>query len=93
MEETADNDIYQLTNYIKYKLLNPIVAEKLPDKILNQINILKQFPYLGKIYNLSNPNIRFLIHNKYLIFYEIQEKEKLIIIKTILHSKQNRELF
>ena len=89
-DKLAIYNFNQIKNYVEYKLLNPIAANRIVNGLRKQIYNIKLFPYIGKIYYPNNPNIRFLIHNKYLIFYEIQEKEKLIIIKTILHSKQNR---
>ena len=88
----ADYNILQINYYIKYKLQNPIAAKNITQSLKNRIRILKQFPYLGKRYSKENPNIIIFIHKKYLIFYEIQEKEKLIIIKTIIHSMQNRNI-
>ena len=60
------------------------------ENIHSKIQSLEHFPYRGAIYR--NNYERFLVYKKYLIFYEIQEKEKLIIIKRILHSKINRNL-
>ena len=53
----------------------------------NKINSLDYFPYRGAIY--STKNNRFLIYQKHLIFYEIQQKEKRIIIKRIIHKNVN----
>ena len=92
-DKLAIYEFYQIEYYIKYKLQNPIAAKNITQSLKNKILILQEFPYLGKIYNQNNPNIRFLIHNKYLIFYEIQEKEKIVIIKTIIHGMQNRNSY
>ena len=35
-------------------------------------------------------NQRYLIYKNFLIVYEINEKEKLVFIKTIVHRMQNR---
>lgn len=72
--------------YIKYKLKNPIIANKTIIKIIEKIFILEDFPYIGSIYK-EGP-IRFIIHKKFLIFYEIKEKEKNVIIKRIIHRKK-----
>ena len=89
----AQYDFNQIEHYIEYKLQNPIAAKNIAKDLIYKISLLEQFPYLGKIYNSNNSNIRYLVCKKYLIFYEIQENEKLVIIKTIIHSKQNRKLF
>lgn len=73
--------------YIFYNLCNHIAAINHIENILNKINSLDYFPYRGAYY--SDNNNRFVIYKNYLIFYEIQEKEKLIIIKRILHQNVN----
>lgn len=55
--------------------------------IENSIYSLSYFPYIGAKY--KNNNSRFLIYKSFLIFYEIQEKEKQIIIKRIIHKNVN----
>ena len=92
-DQAAELDIYQINNYIKYKLYNPIAANNITNGLRKSISILRQFPYIGKIYNQENDSIRFIIYKKYLIFYEIQEKERIVIIKTIIYGKRNREVF
>jgi len=60
------------------------------ENILLKVESLKYLPYRGASYR--NTNNRFVIYKKYLIFYEIQEKENLIIVKRILHSKIKKNL-
>lgn len=86
-------DLHQIEDYIKYKLKNSIIANKTVNKIIDQFSILKEFPYIGKNYDSNNIYNRYLIYKKYLIFYEIQENKKLVIVKTIIHSKQNKRMF
>ena len=71
-------------------LCNHISAINNIKKIIEKINSLQYFPYRGAIYT-DNYN-RFLIHKNYLIFYEIHEKEKLIIIKSIIHDNINNNI-
>lgn len=84
----ADNDIQQIKKYIKYVLQNPIAANKIIDNLIKKILILEEFPLIGKNYNYYSSNERYIIYNKYLIFYEITPNK--IIIKTIIHGKQNK---
>jgi hypothetical protein len=60
------------------------------ENIKLKIRSLQYFPYRGAIY--SNKYNRILIYKKYLIFYEIHEEEKLIIIKRIIHSNINKNI-
>lgn len=82
----AKNDLIKTYYYIFYSLCNPIVANRLLSNIILFIENLEQFPYMGTIY--SN-NIRFIIYKNFLIFYEIQQKEKIIIIRRIIHKNMN----
>lgn len=82
----CEHNLNQIEYYIEYELQNQIVANKIIDKLIDKIFILKQFPYIGSIYNTTS---RFIVYKNFLIFYEIQEEQKLIIIKTIIHRKRN----
>lgn len=56
-------------------------------EIRKSILILQEFPYIGAKY--EEDSNRFKIYKNFLIFYEIQEKEKQIIIKRIIHKNIN----
>ena len=81
-------DIQNIAYYIKYKLCNPQALNRFINNIFSKVTILQYFPYIGNL----NKNIknRFTVYKNFLIFYEIQEKEKLVIIKTIIHAKINK---
>ncbi len=83
----AHYEIASIYYYIKFKLLNPIASESFLNGITIKINSLKLFPYIGTIY--ENSQNRFVIYKNFLIFYEIQEKEKLVIIKSIMNRRKN----
>ena len=70
-------------------LFNPIAAKNLISKLQNKISILKSQPYIGKIFDPDYNNNRVLIHNKYLIFYEIKENGNIILIKSVLNGRRN----
>lgn len=89
IEKIAQDNIYSIYFYILYNLCNPIAAINYMENIKNKINSLNLFPYRGAIY--TNYFNRFIIHKKYLIFYEIQENKKEVIIKRILHSNVNKD--
>lgn len=82
-------DISNIYLYIQFKLLNPIASQNFLYNIKSKINNLKIFPYIGKIY--KNRKERFVIHKKFLIFYEIQEENKLVIIKSVIHKNINKD--
>ena len=84
----ATNNISEVASYIYYKLYNPQASNRFKKFIYEKILLLINFPYIGAQY-YNNQN-RFIVYKKYLIFYEIREKEKKIIVKRIIHSKQNQ---
>jgi len=69
-------------------LKNPIAAKNFVKNIEKSIYNLSYFPYIGTKY--EGENNRFKIYKNFLIFYEIQEKEKRIIIKRIINSNINK---
>lgn len=73
--------------YIYYELYNPQAANRFINNIIIQISTLQYFPYRGIIY--KNNKERFIIYRNFLIFYEIQEEEKIVKIKTVMHRKRN----
>ena len=77
-----------ISNYIAYRMCNPIAAINTVQNIKNKINSLDIFPYRGAYY--SSKLSRYLIYKNYLILYQIQEKEKLIIIKRIIYRNVNK---
>ena len=72
-------------------MYNPIVAINYIEDMIEKNHSFSYFLYIRAIY--SNEYNRFLIHKKYLIFYEIQKKENLIIIKRIIHANVNKSAF
>lgn len=85
--EAAYAELIQNCNYIKYKLNNEVASANLYNQIITKILSLQYFPYRGSIY--SNYFTRFIVYKNYLIFYEIKEKEKQVIIKRIIHRNLN----
>lgn len=52
------------------------------------VSTLQQFPYMGSFY--KNRQERFIVYKNFLIVYEIQEKEKIVRIKTIGNRRMAR---
>lgn len=76
-----------IANYIKYELCNPISAFQFMSEIRKSILILQEFPHIGAKY--EKDGTRFKIYKNFLIFYEIQEKEKQVIIVRVIHRNKN----
>lgn len=81
----ANNDLLQVYFYISNDSL--YYASKTINDILNKLENLILFPYMGRKvpeYNLNN--IRELIYKSYRIIYEVKSKE--ILIQRIWHSSR-----
>ena len=71
---------------------NSIAANNTSRGLVGKIFSLQQFPYRGEIYFESGIENRFITYKNFLIFYEIQEDSKMVIINTVMHKKENRKL-
>ena len=89
----ANYDIYKIRNYITYKLQNPIAARNTAIGIIKKIFSLDVLPYRGKFLNQEKSNSRYISYKNFIVFYEIQEKEKLVIIKRIIYNRRNLDKF
>ncbi|BBB90198.1 type II toxin-antitoxin system RelE/ParE family toxin [Methylomusa anaerophila] len=69
----------------------PQVAQLQADKILDTIQLLDEFPFMGPITRdpkLAKKNYRVLPVEEYLVLYLINEDEDTVIVERILSAKQ-----
>ena len=81
----AKEDYKSIIKYIKYKLLESNIAEI----IKNEINTLKYNPQKFAIINydiIKQYKFRKLIIKNYIVFYRINEEEKIVNVERILHG-------
>ncbi len=74
----ADKDLSDIISYIAAE--NVTAAEKLLDRISASLENLSHFPFLGRRPRdeaLASKSYRYLLLENYLIFYTIDEPEKL----------------
>lgn len=84
----AQKEIIDLHNYISTELLEPQIANRLINKILKSISILKYFPEAyPKLENLNQ--IRKLVFKNYNILYSVNKKSKEIYILHIYYKSRN----
>ena len=80
--------IEKIANYIRYTYYSPNAATTFRNNMFSIILKIKLFPRIGK--EINNNSNRVLIYKKYLIFYKIQEKEKIIKIQRIINGRINK---
>ena len=81
----AQNDRKQILNYWRLRNKSNTYSKKLNQLFKNSIQIIKDFPQIGK--STDDPNTRIKIVKDYLLFYE--ETETQIFILTIWDSRQD----
>ena len=81
----AQNDRKKILNYWRLRNKSNTYSKKLNQLFKNSIQIIKDFPQIGK--STDDPNTRIKIVKDYLLFYE--ETETQILILTIWDSRQD----
>ncbi len=71
----AIDDIKSTAEYIAKELKNPQAAQRLKERILYSVSLLKDNPNMGNLlsskYEAVESNYKYIIVNKQLVFYEI----------------------
>ena len=89
---TAEHDISQAVDYIKFALKNPDASDHLLDAVTEEINSLADLPQRLPLVDdlvLASWGIRFITINNHLAFYMINEKKQMVIILRFLYQKSN----
>ena len=85
----AKEDYKSIIRYIKYKLLEPSIAERYAKLIRNELDTLKHYPQKFAIIDndiIKQYKFRKLIIKNYIVFYRINEDEKTVNVERILYS-------
>lgn len=72
------NDLIEIDNYITLELLNPNAALRIVLDIEAAVERLADFPEMGtelKLSNGINSGLRYIVKEKYVIVYKVEEKE------------------
>ena len=83
----AKNQLFDILEYFNFRNKSKIYALKLNRKIQTELNVLINFPEIGK--KTDAINIRGLLIENYFVFYEIDEIH--IVILSIWDNRQNPE--
>ena len=90
--QRAKNDLLELFEYNSKISLN--YAIRIDMKIRSYIKALEYSPYIGRyVYEIPDKRYRERICEKFRIIYFIFEKEDIIFIRYIFHSKQDKKTF
>lgn len=88
----AKSDIDNIIHYVAINLQNKSAAKKLAESFIDGANSILDFPYGYSIYRpigiLKNEYRSIRIKN-FLMFYAIDEKEKLVTVVRVLYQKRN----
>ena len=89
---SAKKDMVEIIKYISNTLNNPTAADSLAEKMIVAAEKLTEFPYSYPVYmpiRQLNHEYRRLAVNNYIMFYWVNEEEKLITIARVVYSKRN----
>jgi toxin ParE1/3/4 len=90
--EPAVADLEAITRHIATQ--SPTAADRVGNSILEHVEILRSFPFIGPVYP-SDPRetTREIVCMKYRIFYRVNEEQKQVEILTVWHgSRQEPEI-
>ena len=92
VSEPAENDLLDIVGYISAQLSVPVTALKMMEAIEDAISRLS---YMPQSYppvtdgRLSRMGYRKLIVKNYIVFFTVNEKEKIVDVERILDGRRN----
>jgi len=93
--DLAEEDILVTVKYISGVLKNPIAANNLLDEIERHEKILEEmpniYPFVKDEY-LSQKGIKYVIIKNYLMFYTIDENNKIVNVIRFLYGRMNWQI-
>lgn len=91
---TARQDMVDIARYISHDLCNPAAAEKFALAMVEAANGLRAFPYANATYAPIRPlkhEYRKMLVQNYILFYWIEEKEKVITVARVIYARRDYE--
>ena len=88
----AIEDFENIIHYISYNLSNVSAAKKQRDLFLKNLDNIIKFPYGCDVYKTEKTlTLKYRAYKvkNYLIFYTIDENEKIVTIVRVLYKKMN----
>ncbi len=90
--QSFENDVSAVIDYIAHKLYNLSAAERLLNKAENTISQIGDDPLIFPLYHdeeIAKKGYHYAIISKYLIFYTIDESNKIVHLSRFLYGGQN----
>lgn len=92
----AKNDMTEIAYYVSKVLSNPNAAKRLTNELIKSGERLAKFPYSNPVYMPIRPlkhEYRKMIVSHYIIFYWVNEQEKLVTIARVIYAKRDYTSF
>ena len=90
--ETAKQDLREIAFYIAGHSMDNDIAKRFIMELRDQCNRLMDFPQGGALAKdriLRSFDFRYILHKDYLIFYSIDEAQKIVSVLAIFNSKKD----
>lgn len=88
----AQKDMIDIVMYISKVLCNPVAANRLAEKFINEAEKLRDFPYSLPAYYPIRPlerEYRKLIVDNYIMFYWVDETKHCITVARVIYAKSD----
>jgi len=88
----AKQDMADIVRYISHELCNPAAAGNLADEMIEAAERLCNFPYINAVHQVVKPlkhEYRKLLVKNYIMFYWVDEEDKLVTIARVMYARRN----
>ena len=88
----ALHDMVDIVKYINSELKNSVAADNLANEFVKSADALIDFPYSNPVYHPIRPlkkEYRKLLVNNFIMFYYVDETEKVITIARVIYAKRD----
>ena len=90
----AQSDMVDISRYISLELKNKTAAIRLAEKMVASADRLTFAPYINAVYVPIRPlknEYRKLLVDNFIMFYYVNEEEKLVTIARVIYAKRDYE--
>lgn len=90
--EPAEIDLIKMGEYIAIELLEPSIAQKVVNKIVDAVLELEELPFRNALVadeKLAKQGIRKIIVENYMVFYIVTEESKTVTIVRISYGRRD----